>query len=80
VTRGAAGAVAVLDGRLEQAAAPQIEAARAVGAGDAFAAGLLVALARGSDLADALASACRLGAAAAASRQAWPPLPAGARS
>jgi sugar/nucleoside kinase (ribokinase family) len=79
VTRGAAGAVAVLDERLEEAAAPEVEAGRTVGAGDAFAAGLLIALARGSDLAEALGSACRLGAAAAASPHGWPPLAAGAR-
>jgi ribokinase len=79
VTRGAAGAVAVLDGRLEAAAAPEVATVRPVGAGDAFAAALLVALARGSDLAEALASACRLGAAAASSPDAWPPTVAGAR-
>jgi sugar/nucleoside kinase (ribokinase family) len=62
VTRGAAGAVAVLDGRLEKAAAPVVEAARTVGAGDAFAAGVLVALARGADLREALAAGCALGA------------------
>jgi sugar/nucleoside kinase (ribokinase family) len=62
VTRGAAGAVAVLDGRLEEAAAPEVRAVRAVGAGDAFAAGLLVALARGADLTEALAAGCMLGA------------------
>src|SRR5204863_512715 len=38
---------------------------------------LLVALAGGSGLADALATACRLGAAAAASPDPWPPLAAG---
>jgi sugar/nucleoside kinase (ribokinase family) len=62
VTRGAAGAIAVLDGRLEEAAAPETEAVRAVGAGDAFAAGLLVALARGADLGEALAAGCTFGA------------------
>jgi 2-dehydro-3-deoxygluconokinase len=66
VTRGAAGAVAVLDGRLETRAAEPVDAARPVGAGDAFAACLLVALARGDDLGGALASACRVGATAAA--------------
>jgi sugar/nucleoside kinase (ribokinase family) len=76
VTRGANGAVAVLGGRLELAAVHEVEAVRSVGAGDAFAAGLLVALARGADLADALESACRLGAAAAGSSQPWPPLAA----
>jgi sugar/nucleoside kinase (ribokinase family) len=72
VTSGAAGAVAVLGGRLEKATAPEVEAARSVGAGDAFAAGLLVALARGDDLREALESACRQGAAAAASPDHWP--------
>ena len=72
VTRGAAGAVAVLDGRLVTTAAPEVEAARSTGAGDAFAAGLLVALARGDDLRAALESACRQGAAAAASSDPWP--------
>jgi sugar/nucleoside kinase (ribokinase family) len=66
VTRGALGAVAVLDGRLETAAADQADG-DAPGAGDAFAAGLLVGLARGAGLADALAEGCRLGAIAAAS-------------
>jgi sugar/nucleoside kinase (ribokinase family) len=66
VTRGAAGAVAVLDGRLETRAADPVDAARPVGAGDAFAACLLVALARGDDLGDALTSACRVGATVAA--------------
>lgn len=79
VTRGANGAVAVLGGRLELAAVHEVEAVRSVGAGDAFAAGLLVALARGADLADALDSACRLGAAAAGSSQPWPPLAARAQ-
>jgi sugar/nucleoside kinase (ribokinase family) len=73
VTRRAAGAVAVLDGRLDEAAAPEVEAVRAVGAGDAFAAGLLVALARGAPLGDALDAACRLGAAAASAPSSWPP-------
>lgn len=66
VTRGAAGAVAVLDGRLETRAAEPVDTARPVGAGDAFAACLLVALARGDDLGDALESACRTGATVAA--------------
>ncbi len=72
VTRGAAGAVAVLGGHLEEVAAPELDAARSVGAGDAFAAGLLVALASGAELRDALESACRRGAAAAASSEPWP--------
>jgi ribokinase len=66
VTRGGQGAVAVLDGRLETASAPERVAGDPPGAGDAFAAALLVELARGTDLVDALAEACRWGARAAA--------------
>jgi ribokinase len=66
VTRGADGAVAVLDGRLETARPDPVDDAGRVGAGDAFAAGLLVALARGLDLRDALEAACTLGATVAA--------------
>ncbi len=66
VTRGADGAVAVLDGRLETARPEPVDNAGRVGAGDAFAAGLLVALARGLDLRDALEAGCSLGATVAA--------------
>jgi sugar/nucleoside kinase (ribokinase family) len=66
VTRGALGAVAVLDGRLEEAVAEPVEATRPAGAGDAFAACLLLALAHGEDLGEALAAACRVGAQVAA--------------
>jgi sugar/nucleoside kinase (ribokinase family) len=66
VTRGPAGAVAVLDGRLETAATEPVDAARPVGAGDAFAACLLLALAGGADLREALTAACRVGATVAA--------------
>ena len=66
VTRGAAGAVAALDGRLETAATEPVETARPVGAGDAFAACLLLTLAGGEDLGEALAAACRVGATVAA--------------
>jgi ribokinase len=65
VTRGPLGAVAVLGRRLETAAGDQVEG-KTPGAGDAFAAGLLVELARGTDLAHALSAACRLGSRAAA--------------
>ncbi len=65
VTRGAEGAVAILDDRRESAAADPVDA-DAPGAGDAFAAALLVELAQGADLADALAAGCRSGARAAA--------------
>lgn len=73
VKRGAAGAVAVLDGGELTAAAPVVEAVDPGGAGDAFAGALLAELAGGAAPVDALAAACRAGAAAAASAQAWPP-------
>jgi sugar/nucleoside kinase (ribokinase family) len=66
VTCGAAGAVAVLDGRLEASTPEPVDNAGQVGAGDAFAAGLLVALARGAGLREALDAGCGLGAAVAA--------------
>jgi sugar/nucleoside kinase (ribokinase family) len=58
VTLGADGAVATLDGRLESVHGAPVDD-DALGAGDAFAATLLVMLARGDDLADALAHASR---------------------
>lgn len=66
VTRGALGAVAVLDGEPASAHAEEPVAADSPGAGDAFAAALLVSLARGGCLAEALAEACRWGALAVA--------------
>ncbi len=66
VTCGADGAVAVLDGRLETARPEPVDSASKVGAGDAFAAGLLVALARGAGLRAALHAGCGLGATVAA--------------
>jgi len=66
VTRGADGAVAVLDGRLETSRPEPVDGADSVGAGDAFAAGLLVALARGADLRVALEAGRVLGARVAA--------------
>ena len=71
VKLGPAGAVAVRHGRLERAAPASLAEARA-GTGDAFAAGLLVALARGAPLAEALAEGCRCGALAATRRSHWP--------
>lgn len=58
VTLGAQGAVAVCTGRVERAA-PEETAPDAPGAGDVFAGTLLVALARGDDLAAGLALSCR---------------------
>jgi sugar/nucleoside kinase (ribokinase family) len=72
VTRGPDGAVAVLEGRLERAPPAAAVGGEALGAGDAFAAGLLVALARGAGLAEALAAGSRCGALAAASPDGWP--------
>lgn len=66
VTRGAHGAVAVLDGRLEAAAPGASVSADVPGAGDAFAAALLVSLADGANLAVALAAGCESGARVAA--------------
>jgi ribokinase len=56
VTLGASGAVAVAGDRLERVS-PGRAAGDAPGAGDAFAGTLVVALARGDDLADALSEA-----------------------
>jgi ribokinase len=64
VTRGAGGAVAVLDGELETARVDPVDGG-ALGAGDALAATLLVELTRGAGLADALAEGCRRGRIAA---------------
>jgi sugar/nucleoside kinase (ribokinase family) len=66
VTCGADGAVAVLDGRLETSRPEPVDNASPVGAGDAFAAGLLVALARGAGLGEALDAGCDMGATVAA--------------
>ena len=66
VTCGPDGAVAVLDGRLEKSRAEPVDNKDQVGAGDAFAAGLLVALAGGAGLRDALEAGCGLGATVAA--------------
>jgi len=73
VTLGARGAVAVLDGRQASAEPPGRSRREIPGAGDAFAAGLLVSLARGAPLADALVEGCRCGASAAAA-PGWPPV------
>jgi sugar/nucleoside kinase (ribokinase family) len=66
VTCGADGAVAVLDGRLETSTPEPVDNTNPFGAGDAFAAGLLVALAGGAGLRDALEAGCSLGATVAA--------------
>jgi len=68
VTLGPDGAIAVLDGQEASAAPPAPADASEPGAGDAFAAALLVGLAQGAGLEEALAEACRRGAIAAAGR------------
>ncbi len=65
VTRGSDGAIAVLGGGLRAAASTPVADA-GLGAGDAFAATMIVALSGGSGLDDALAAACDAGARAAA--------------
>jgi len=72
VKRGPAGALAVLDGELVEAAAPQVEVVDAAGAGDAFAGALFAALVGGRPFEDAAAEAVRAGSAAAASSSSWP--------
>lgn len=72
VTLGGLGALALLDGEETSASTPSVQTGDATGAGDAFAAGLLVSVAQGATLADALAVACRLGAESAASPTGWP--------
>jgi sugar/nucleoside kinase (ribokinase family) len=64
---GADGAIATLAGRLQRSSPPVRLAATAVGSGDAFAAGLLLGLARGLGIEDALDLGCRLGCRAVAS-------------
>lgn len=66
VKLGASGAVAVLDGDLESEAVTAVEDPQPLGAGDAFAATLLVALAAGAPLHAALRRACEAGARRAA--------------
>jgi sugar/nucleoside kinase (ribokinase family) len=66
VTCGADGAVAVLDGHRETSRPEPVDNPNPVGAGDAFAAGLLIALARGAGLRNALEAGCSLGATVAA--------------
>lgn len=66
VTLGGDGAVAAWDGRIHRSASPSTDANIDVsGTGDAFAAALLVALARGTAVPEALALACDAGAAVA---------------
>ena len=72
VTHGAAGAAGALDGEIAEARPPETAEGTALGAGDAFAAAVLVTLAAGRPLSEAIAEGCRIGALAAASRDGWP--------
>ena len=71
MTQGARGAVAMLDGRLERAEPAERALQEAPGAGDAFAAALLVTLARGADAERRAHGGCRAGAEAARA-PGWP--------
>jgi ribokinase len=68
VTRGPDGATATLDGVSESRVPAERVDGRATGAGDAFAAGLLLGLVRGLALGDALELGCALGLRAARGR------------
>jgi sugar/nucleoside kinase (ribokinase family) len=73
---GPAGVVVCAGGRLpRQVAAPATEAVDVTGAGDAFAAGYLLARAGGADPAEAAAAGTALAARAVATRGAWPGRP-----
>jgi sugar/nucleoside kinase (ribokinase family) len=74
VTRGAAGAVAVAEGRVEEARAAHAMSSsdEVTGAGDAFAGTLLAALVLGENVGSALERACAAGAASLASPDGWP--------
>lgn len=75
VKRGAAGALALVDGRLSAVDPVPVEAVDTVGAGDAFAAGYLADLVAGRSAADALRTAARAGAFACLHPGDWEGLP-----
>jgi sugar/nucleoside kinase (ribokinase family) len=72
VKLGPEGAVAALDGDVRAARSESVETVDETGAGDAFTAAFLVAVARGESLDGALSLAARCGALAAASPGSWP--------
>jgi sugar/nucleoside kinase (ribokinase family) len=77
---GAAGVlVCTRDRAAVPVAAPAATAVDVTGAGDAFAAGYLLARAAGADPAEAAGEGVRLAAAAVATHGPWPALPAGGR-
>lgn len=73
VKLGERGAVAAQGVGIERAAGESVVRRSRFGAGDAFAAALLVALAAGESLARSLSLACETGGRAAASEDGWPP-------
>jgi sugar/nucleoside kinase (ribokinase family) len=76
---GAAGVVVCPgDGPPRPVPAPAAEVVDVTGAGDAFAAGYLLARAAGADPVEAAAAGARLAARAVATPGAWPPRPGGA--
>jgi fructokinase len=75
VTLAEEGAALWERGKLVTAPAPQIVVKDTVGAGDAFMAGLMVGLTRGTDVHKVLENACRLGAYVASHDGATPLLP-----
>jgi sugar/nucleoside kinase (ribokinase family) len=72
VKLGEQGALAAQGDRLVRATTDPVAPRSPFGAGDAFAAALLIALARGEPLDHALDLACQTGARAAASADGWP--------
>jgi sugar/nucleoside kinase (ribokinase family) len=72
VKLGGQGALAAQGDRLVRAKTDPVARRSPFGAGDAFAAALLIALARGQPLEHALDLACQTGARAAASADGWP--------
>lgn len=76
VTMAEEGAALWDRGNLVTAPAPQIVVRDTVGAGDAFMAGLMVGLTRGTDTRKVLENACRLGAYVASHHGATPVFPA----
>jgi fructokinase len=75
VTRAEEGAALWDNGKLTTATAPHVEVRDTVGAGDAFMAGLMVGLTRGTNTYKVLEDACRLGAYVASHYGATPLLP-----
>ncbi len=76
VTRGPHGAALWDQGKLTCAPAPQVTVRDTVGAGDAFMAGFMTGLIRGTETHRMLESACRLGGYVASHYGATPLLPA----